>query len=152
MQRLRNLVSLTYAQKLSLVAAIPLVVAVAAIAVLVAYEARATAEREIEALERSLIEAKKEEMRNYVTQARNGFAYIYGRATPDDEVAKNLVSQILSAMIYGQDGFFFVYDYDGNNLVSPRQTEFINRNWEGLTDSDGTVSYTHLTLPTTPYV
>ncbi len=138
MQRLRNLVSLTYAQKLSLVAAIPLVVAVAAIAVLVAYEARATAEREIEALERSLIEAKKEELRNYVTQARNGFAYIYGRATPDDEVAKNLVSQILSAMIYGQDGFFFVYDYDGNNLVSPRQTEFINRNWEGLTDSDGT--------------
>ena len=138
MQRLRHLVSLTYAQKLSLVAAIPLVVAVAAIAVLVAYEARATAEREIEALERSLIEAKKEELRNYVTQARNGFAYIYGRAEPDDEVSKNLVSQILSAMIYGQDGFFFVYDYDGNNLVSPRQTQFINRNWEGLTDSDGT--------------
>lgn len=138
MQRLRHLVSLTYAQKLSLVAAIPLVVAVAAIAVLVAYEARATAEREIEALERSLVEAKKEELRNYVTQARNGFAYIYGRAEPDDEVAKNLVSQILSAMIYGQDGFFFVYDYDGNNLVSPRQTQFINRNWEGLTDSDGT--------------
>ncbi len=138
MQRLRHLVSLTYAQKLSLVAAIPLVVAVAAIAVLVAYEARATAEREIRALERSLIEAKKEELRNYVTQARNGFAYIYGRAAPDDDIAKNLVSQILSAMIYGQDGFFFVYDYDGNNLVSPRQTQFINRNWEGLTDSDGT--------------
>ncbi|NOD91795.1 histidine kinase [Ruegeria sp. HKCCD4884] len=138
MQRLRQLVSLTYAQKLSLVAAIPLVVAVAAIAVLVAYEARATAEREIEALERSLIEAKKEELRNYVTQARNGFAYIYGRAEPNDEVAKNLVTQILSAMIYGQDGFFFVYDYDGNNLVSPRQTQFINQNWEGLTDSEGT--------------
>ncbi|NVO55565.1 cache domain-containing protein [Rhodobacteraceae bacterium B1Z28] len=138
MQRFRNLVSLTYAQKLSLVAAIPLVVAVAAIAVLVAYEARATAEREIQALERRLIEAKKEELRNYVTQARNGFAYIYGRAEPDDDIAKNLVSQILSAMIYGQDGFFFVYDYDGTNLVSPRQTQFINRNWEGLTDSNGT--------------
>ena len=41
-------------------------------------------------------------------------------------------------MIYGKDGFFFVYDYDGTNLVSPRQTQFINRNWEGLTDSDGT--------------
>ncbi|WP_271947528.1 cache domain-containing protein [Ruegeria faecimaris] len=138
MQRLRQLVSLTYAQKLSLVAAIPLVVAVAAIAVMVAYEARATAEREIEALERSLIQAKKEELRNYVTQARNGFAYIYGRAAPDDTAAKTQVAQILSAMIYGQDGFFFVYDYDGTNLVSPRQTEFINRNWEGLTDSDGT--------------
>ena len=58
MQRLRQLVSLTYAQKLSLVAAIPLVVAVAALAMLVTYEARATAEREIEALERSLEDIK----------------------------------------------------------------------------------------------
>ena len=138
MRGLRTLISLTYGQKLSLVAAIPLVLAVAAIALFVTYEARATAEREIQALEGRLIEAKKQELRNYVTQARNGFAYIYGRATPDDQVAQNLVKQILSAMIYGKDGFFFVYDYDGNNLVSPRQTQFINRNWEGLTDSDGT--------------
>lgn len=137
MEKLRSLLSLTYAQKLSLVAAIPLVLAVAAIALMVAYESRATAEREIKALERRLIEAKKEELRNYVTQARNGFAYIYGRASPDDKVAQNLVTQILSAMIYGKDGFFFVYDYDGNNLVSPRQTEFINQNWEGLKDSTG---------------
>lgn len=138
MRGFRNLISLTYAQKLSLVAALPLIVAVAAIAVFVAYESRATAEREIRALERRLVEAKKDELRNYVTQARNGFAYIYGRASPNDQEAKILVTQILSAMIYGKDGFFFVYDYDGNNLVSPRQTEFINRNWEGLTDSDGT--------------
>ena len=134
----RNLLSLTYAQKLSLVAAVPLIVAVAAIALMVAYEARATAKSEIQALERRLIEAKKDELRNYVTQARNGFAYIYGRASPDDEKAKKTVTQILSAMIYGKDGFFFVYDYDGNNLVSPRQTEFINRNWVGLTDGNGT--------------
>ncbi|MDA7967189.1 cache domain-containing protein [Ruegeria sp.] len=138
MRGFRNLVSLTYAQKLSLIAAVPLIAAVAAIALVVAYQARATAEREIQALEHRLIEAKQDELRNYVTQARNGFAYIYGRAAPDDAEAKALVTQILSAMIYGKDGFFFVYDYDGTNLVSPRQTAFINRNWEGLTDSDGT--------------
>ncbi|KIC44099.1 histidine kinase [Ruegeria sp. ANG-S4] len=138
MKTIRDLITLTYAQKLSLVAAIPLLVAVAAIAGVVAYESRATADSEIKALERQLIEAKKDELRNYVTQARNGFAYIYGRAAPDDEEAKKLVAQELAAMIYGQDGFFFVYDYDGNNLVSPRQTEFINRNWVGLKDSEGT--------------
>jgi two-component system NarL family sensor kinase len=128
----------TYAQKMSLLATLPLIVAVAAIAALVAYQSRALAEREIQALERQLLAAKKAELRNYVTQARNGFSHIYERAAPDDQQAKDRVSQILSAMIYGQDGFFFVYDYDGNNLVSPRQTEFINRNWEGLTDSSGT--------------
>ncbi|GGH19936.1 two-component system, NarL family, sensor kinase [Cribrihabitans marinus] len=138
MSRLRSLIHLTYAQKLSLIAAIPLVVAVAAIAAVVAYEARATAEREIRALQDRMLEAKKAELRNYVTQARNGFYFVYGPAAPDDQQAKDRVTQILAAMIYGKEGSFFVYDYDGTNLVNPRRTEFINRDMTGLTDSEGT--------------
>ena len=128
----------SYAQKLTLLAALPLIVAVAAIAGLVALQARAVAEREITTLETQLIEAKKAELRNYVTQARNGFYFVYGNAAPDDEAAKAQVAQIFSAMIYGEEGQFFVYDYDGNQLVSPRQTERINRNWTGQKDSEGT--------------
>ncbi len=127
-----------YAQKLTLLASVPLVVAVAAIAVLVAVQARALAEREIATLETQLINAKKVELHNYVTQARNGFYYVYGSAAPDDADAKRNVAQILAAMIYGQEGQFFVYDYDGNALVSPRQTDRINNNWSGETDSEGT--------------
>ena len=127
-----------YAQKLLLLAAVPMVLAVAAIAVVVAVQSRALAEREIQSLETQLIEAKKDELRNYVTQARNGFYFIYGSASPTDQEAKDRVKQILSAMIYGEEGFFFVYDYDGTNLVSPRQTDMINQNWRGLTDSAGT--------------
>ena len=129
---------LSYGQKLTLVATIPLVLAAAAIAILVVLQSRATAEREIQVLETQLLEAKKGELRNYVTQARNGFYFIYGNAAPDDEVAKLQVSQILAAMIYGEEGFFFVYDYEGNNLVSPRQTEMIGHNWTDLKDSQGT--------------
>jgi two-component system NarL family sensor kinase len=138
MATFRSLFRPNYAQKLSILATLPLVVAVAAIALLVAFQSRASAEREIQALKEQLLAAKKAELRNYVTQARNGFSFIYGRAAPDDAEAKEQVSQILSSMIYGTDGFFFVYDYDGTNLVSPRQTEFITRNWAGLKDSQGT--------------
>ena len=120
MRRWFSLFMPTYAQKLTLLAAVPLVLAVAAIAVLVALQARALAEREITTLETQLIEAKKAELRNYVTQARNGFYFIYGSAAPDDEPAKEQVAQIFAAMIYGEEGFFFVYDYDGTVIVSPR--------------------------------
>ena len=137
MKRVFSKFRLNYGQKLSLVAAIPLILAVTAIAVLVTNQSRALAEREIKALENQLLAAKKDELRNYVTQARNGFYFIYGNAAPDDENAKQQVGQILSAMIYGTDGFFFVYDYDGKNLVSPRQTERINHNWSGETNSEG---------------
>ncbi len=138
MRKLLLSIRLSYAQKLSLVATIPLLLAVCCIALLVALQSRALAEREIRTLETQLIEAKKAELRNYVTQARNGFYFIYGSAAPDDQAAKDQVAQILAAMIYGEEGFFFVYDYEGTNLVSPRQTDMINQNWSGLTDSEGT--------------
>ncbi|WP_300029700.1 cache domain-containing protein [uncultured Roseobacter sp.] len=138
MSRLPAFLRPSYAQKLSLVATVPLIAAVAAIAVLVTYQSRALAEREIRTLEAQLIEAKKVELRNYVTQARNGFYFIYGNAAPDDQEARDQVAQILSAMIYGEEGFFFVYDYDGYNVVSPRQTDRINQNWLDETDSEGT--------------
>ncbi|MFW8636209.1 cache domain-containing protein [Cribrihabitans pelagius] len=137
MRLLSFLLRPNYAQKLSLLTTLPLLVAGLAIALVVGYQSRALAEREIQALERQLIRTKKDELRNYVTQARNAFGHIYGLASPDDAEAKEQVTQMLSAMIYGKDGFFFVYDYAGTNLVSPRQTEFINRNWTGLTDSRG---------------
>ncbi|MGB5865456.1 MAG: cache domain-containing protein [Sulfitobacter sp.] len=129
---------ISYAQKLTLLASVPLIVAVAAIAFVVAAQSRALAEREINALETQLIEAKKIELRNYVTQARNGFYFIYGSAAPDDEDAKQRVAQILSAMIYGEEGQFFVYDYDGTAIVSPRETERIGTNFRTEVDAEGT--------------
>ncbi|WP_424973883.1 cache domain-containing protein [Dinoroseobacter sp. S124A] len=134
---LRARLQLNYAQKLFFLATIPLVLAVAAISLVVANQARQLAEREISVLETQLIEAKKRELNNYIQLARTAFFAEYGRAAPDDAVAKERVTQILAAMIYDRDGFFFVYHYDGTNLVSPRQTDLIGRNWAGRLDRNG---------------
>ncbi|RED13157.1 cache domain-containing protein [Pontivivens insulae] len=126
-----------YGQKIFLLATLPLMLAVAAIAALVAYQSRQLAEEEIAFLEETLIETKEAELRNYMSLARNAIYHIYGPAGPDDEQAKTEAAQILAAMTYGNDGYFFVYQYDGTNLVSSRQTELITRNWADLTDSTG---------------
>jgi two-component system NarL family sensor kinase len=44
---------------------------------------------------------------------------------------------ILQTMNYGHDGYFFVYDLAGNNLVHPRQPELVGRNLWDLTDPQG---------------
>jgi len=137
MMQVSNFFRLNYGQKLFLLAMLPLICAVAAISIIVTNQSKLLAEAEIKALEIKLIEAKKAELKNYVTLARNAFFSIYGRAAPDDQQAKLRVTQILAAMIYGDDGFYFVYDYDGNNIVSPRQTELINKNWAGQLDPNG---------------
>ncbi|MBS8228718.1 cache domain-containing protein [Vannielia litorea] len=138
MTRLLDRLAPRYGQKLFLLAALPLVLAVSAISLLVVQQSRRLAESEIAALEAELIAAKKVELKNYVTLARAAFYSVYASALPDDEAAKTRVTQILAAMTYGTDGQFFVYQYDGTNLVAPRQTELITRNWAGQADSAGT--------------
>lgn len=129
---------LTYARKLFVLAALPLLMAVAAIAVLVAHQSRSMAEREIAELETQLISAKRQELQNYLQLARAAITAEYNPAPPNDAEAKRKVTQILSAMTYGTDGYFFVYEYDGTNLVAPRDTRLISRNWSALKDSIGT--------------
>src|SRR6056297_4253710 len=137
---MRHLISrlhLNYGQKLFLIATLPLILTAVAISVVVTLQSRQLAEREIETLEAQLIEAKRAELKNYLSIARTAVVNIYGRAAPDDDRAKLLVTQILAGMLYGQDGYFFVFDYEGTNLVSPRRTELIGRNWTGLEDPSG---------------
>ncbi len=136
-QRIRDLFDLSYGQKVFLVAALPLIVAATLISLVVASQSRALAEREIKSLEMQLIQAKRDELKNYLSIARTAFINIYGVAGPFDDAAKLAVTQDLSSMIYGQDGYFFVFDYEGNNLVAPRQTFLINKNWSGLKDGNG---------------
>ncbi len=136
--QLRDTISVTYGQKVFLLATLPLIVAVFLIFLVVTAQSRQLAEHEIQALETQLIETKRAELKNYLSIARTAFINTYGRAAPDDEAAKLAVTRELSAMLYGQDGYFFVYDYDGNNLVAPRQTFLIGKNWTGLDDLNGT--------------
>ncbi|MEM8658379.1 MAG: cache domain-containing protein, partial [Pseudomonadota bacterium] len=128
---------LGYGQKIFLLATVPLILAASAIAVLVSIQSRALAEQEIQLLEDRLLEAKQSELANYMSLARTSIGHIYGNALPDDAEAKREVAQILAAMTYDSDGFFFVYDYDGTNLVSPKQTYLINKNWWDATTRDG---------------
>ena len=136
--RLRDLISINYGQMVFLLATLPLIVAVFLIFLVVTTQSRQLAEREIQALETQLIETKRAELKNYLSIARTAVVNTYGRAAPDDEAAKLADSQDLAAMLYGQDGYFFVFDYEGNNLVAPRQTYLIGKNWTGLTDLNGT--------------
>ena len=136
--RLRNMLNISYGQKVFLLATLPLIVAVFLITLVVTAQSRQLAEREIQALETQLIETKRAELKNYLSIARTAVVNTYGRAAPDDDAAKLAVTRELAAMLYGQDGYFFVFDYEGINLVAPRQTYLIGKDWTGLQDLNGT--------------
>jgi two-component system, NarL family, sensor kinase len=118
-------------------AIVPLVVAILTITAFITWQATSLAQSSIDTFERNMLKAKETELLNLTNLARSAIEEVYASADANDEAAKERVRNILSALDYGKDGYFFVYDYDGNNVVHPRQAFRLGQNWFDLTDRDG---------------
>jgi two-component system, NarL family, sensor kinase len=124
-------------QKILALAVVPLVIAILAITGLVTYQSTELSRASLATFERSLLKAKENELLNLTNMAISAISEIYEAAGPGDEDAKRQVQAILSSLDYGPDGYFFAYDYDGVNIVHPRQPFRRGENWMDLTDPDG---------------
>ncbi len=120
-----------------LFAILPLLLAVIGIGWLISNKSEELSKQQSANLEQSLIEAKKAELKYYTAFAKNSIASIYYSAGPDNQAAKEQVKAMLRAISYGPDGYFFVYDYAGKNIVHPRQGFRIGKNWIDLKDKEG---------------
>ncbi|MQY46789.1 histidine kinase [Rhizobiales bacterium RZME27] len=116
---------------------IPLIVAILTVTTFITLQSANLIGSSIGTFERNMLKAKETELLNMTNLALSAIQGIYQAAGPDDEAAKEKVREILTSLDYGQDGYFFAYDYDGNNIVHPRQTYRPGRNWLDLTDPDG---------------
>ena len=118
-------------------AIVPLVIAILTITAFITWQAASLAQSSIDTFERNMLKAKETELLNLTNLARSAIEEVYASADANDEAAKDRVRSILTSLDYGKDGYFFVYDYDGNNVVHPRQTFRPGHNWLDLTDPDG---------------
>jgi len=128
---------MSFKQQVLALATLPLIIAILAITFLVTSQSRDLAQRGITAFEQNMLEAKQQELVNYTNMALSAINYIYAKAGPDDKAARERVKKILSQLSYSEDGYFFVYDYQGNNLVHPKQPFRVGKNWINLKDADG---------------
>ncbi|MGB3727249.1 MAG: cache domain-containing protein [Glaciecola sp.] len=101
-------------------------------------EYRDLSQQNVETLQAFLIEQKQQELKNYTAIAKASIQHIYARSAADDEVAKKQVADILSTLIYnGHDGYFFVYDDQGTNIVLPTEPYRVGQNYWDLTNDRG---------------
>jgi len=123
--------------KILWLAVVPLLLAIVAIGALFVLETKRLEKQQSELLEDVLLSAKRDELRNYIGLALTSIQHLYG-AGRDDEAAKEQAKAILSSMNYGDDGYFFVYDMKGLNLVHPRQPDLVGTSLWDMRDDDGT--------------
>ena len=123
--------------KILSLAVAPLLLALAVIGGLLVVETQRLERQQAQVLEDVLLSAKRDELRSYVALALTSIQHLYG-AGRDDQGAKEQAKAILASMNFGDDGYFYVYDLEGQNLVHPRQPELVGQNLWNMRDKDGT--------------
>jgi two-component system NarL family sensor kinase len=122
--------------KVILLAVLPLLAALALIAVVIVVQEADLAHREQQLVQRAYMDARRSELKHYVDLALSTVRPLYddpaGAPARRDEALR-----LLAALDYGPDGYFFVYDLDGTVLMHSRQPELVGRNLMNLRDADG---------------
>jgi two-component system NarL family sensor kinase len=122
--------------KIAALSILPLLLAVAVVCALVIVQNQRLGEQQAQLIEASILASKQAELKNYVEMATSIIAPLYDSGL-DDEETKQKVLAALSRFSFGSDGYFFVYDQSGRNLMHPRQPDLVGQNLWSMTDPNG---------------
>ncbi|CAJ0820151.1 hypothetical protein LMG18101_04187 [Ralstonia flaminis] len=123
-------------QKILLLAVAPLTIAMLAIMLTVRHQSIALAQHERQLVESAYLQAKETELRAYVKLAQSAIAPLVASGR-DDAATRDEAMRTLARLDFGTDGYFFLYDMRGRNLMHPRQPELVGRDLWDLTDAGG---------------
>jgi two-component system, NarL family, sensor kinase len=121
---------------LILIAVLPLMLASAAVAWMVKQRSQVVADLQLKAVEPVLLAARKAELQSFVNLARSSVQHLVRDGMPDAKAQAQALA-ILKRLEFSHDGYFFVFDFDGNTLLYPRQPQLQGRNLRDLQDRDG---------------
>jgi two-component system NarL family sensor kinase len=130
-------------QKVLFLAIAPLILALCAIALAVRHQSVLLAEQQRATIQQAYLSSKEAELKHYVALASHSIAHLYDSGR-DDQATRDEAMRILSSLSYGDDGYFFLYDMQGNTLMHPRQPELVGQNLIGLRDENGQLTIQNL--------
>ncbi|MCE7520639.1 methyl-accepting chemotaxis protein [Halomonas titanicae] len=85
-----------------------------------------------------LIEERRHAVRDIVQMATSAIEPIYEQAGANDEAAKQRVAELVRSMRFEDNNYIFIYDYDGNNIVTAPAPEREGTNMIDAQTPDGT--------------
>jgi len=130
-------------QKVIFLAIAPLIVALCAIALFVRQQAVTLAHDQRAAIQQAYMDSRQAELRHYVELASHAIAHLSASGRSDPATLEQ-AKRTLQSLGFGDDGYFFVYDMQGRNLMHPRQPELVGRNLWNLRDQYGTPTIQNL--------
>lgn len=116
---------------------LPMLFGMLMVALLVNYQARELSAQQSLVFHDALLEVRKAELVSYTKLARSAISDIYAGESSSEAVNREKVKQILTSLAYSDDGYFYAYKLDGENVVHPKQPYRIGKNWWDLSDEEG---------------
>jgi two-component system, NarL family, sensor kinase len=129
---------------LVLVAVLPLVLALLAVALVARQQFDQLAEAQSALVQPIFLQARKDEIQHFVQLGRRAIEQI--DINPSNlDIAKREALGVLRRMDLGDDNYFFVYDLQGKNLMHPRLPNLEGGNHWEMRDSTGSPIIQRLT-------
>lgn len=125
-------------QKVQLLAVLPLAIAMLLVVLMTQYQFDKLSLETAAAYNESVIERRQIELKNYTLLALSSIDHLYNNDDIDQDVAQELAKNVLTNLIYKEDGYFFAYTMDGTGVLHPKQPYRIGENWWDLKDEAGT--------------
>ncbi|WP_310459775.1 cache domain-containing protein [Sphaerotilus sp.] len=122
--------------KVMLLAMIPLIASGGLIVMAQHQQEQLLAQRQEALVRKAYIESARADLRHFAALALSTLSPLYNTGRDDEEIKQQAMRQ-LAALDYGSDGYFFLYDFDGVNLMHPRQPGLVGRNLLKLKDEFG---------------
>jgi two-component system NarL family sensor kinase len=129
--------NLNFKTKILLLVLTPLILVSIALTILAIYQANALGEQNIQSFSQKIYDLRRNELKNYTEMALSSVKHIYNSKDKNSPQAQEQAKNILRDLAYGSDGYIFVYDYDGTNLVLPTKPQIEGKNLWDIKDKNG---------------
>ncbi|NRA86698.1 MAG: cache domain-containing protein [Rhizobiales bacterium] len=123
--------------KMMLLGTIPLIIVIALLSLMFIVQSSTLANDEIKRLRGVMLAEKKSALKNHMALAQSAIGASYIQALNGNYTSQLNIATILRNIKYGEDGYFYVYDLKGKNIVHPKQPYRMGINWINLQDRDG---------------
>ena len=121
--------------KIFLLSIVPMSLALGSVILTVHNQTVTLAKQERNLVESIYLGSREAELRAHVKLAQSSIAALVNAPSTLQRQAEAIA--ILNRLEYGKDGYFFVYDMAGKNLMHPRQPQLVGQNLLGLKDPFG---------------
>lgn len=123
--------------KLLLITILPVILISSAALMLISWQSEKLAREQGAVVDQMIRTSKQTELQNYLLLARSAIEPFYSSNWSNTPLAKEQVANVINKMTFGEDGYFFIYEENGTNLVHPRLPELVGKNWIDLEDPKG---------------